>query len=406
VLDTVYLSLSPASGRSLNGQLRDCLEQLAAACGGGLSAARRVLKLTVFIHSRSGADFLAGRARVAAALKKLFQGNPPPSSVVAQSPEEGLDVALYAEALPPESGEAVLAYRLLEGLRYGAVQYPDYKEIFGAGLTADLRFRGTPARSAESFRLMARILETEQMSVGNVVRQWNYIEGLLRRGTSASGSRQTYQDFNDARRRFYGGGRFSAGYPAATGIGQARGGVLVEFQAVSPGGAFQTVPLSNPLQVDAHRYSQNVLVGGKGRAGRLKAPPLFERGKFVGRAGSGVVFVSGTAAVRGETTSPHGDVESQTRITIANILSLISPGNLNRHGVETDRTPGPLAYLRGYVKRRRDAPAVRKICSELLGAVPSNFVRADICRDDLLVELEGVVPVGLRAKKREKGDLS
>lgn len=404
VFDTAYVSLNPASGRGLNSQLLDCLEQLASAGCGGQPVVGRILKLALFIHSRSHADFLAKRRQITATLKKFFQGRPLPLSVIAQSPEEGSDVVLYAEALLPEAGEAVLRYHLLAGIPYSTVQYQGHREVFGAGLTADGRFKGTPTRSTEAFRLMTRILASERLSVDNVFRQWNYVEGILRLRPSASGKRQNYQAFNDVRRRFYEECHFPAGFPAATGIGMAQGGVLIEFQAVSSPGKFRVVPLSNPLQVDAHRYSQDALVGDRDRDDRFKAPPLFERGKYLGRGGSGIIYISGTAAVRGEATSPEGDVESQTRITIANIQSLISESNLSRHGIETVRPPGPLSYLRGYVKSRQDVPAVKNICSQLLGAVPSHFVTADICRDDLLVELEGVVPVKTRDSSL-KGDV-
>ena len=396
MFDTAYVSLNPASGRGLNSQLLDCLEQLASTGCGGQPVVGRILKLALFIHSRSHADFLAKRRQITAILKKFFQGNPPPLSVIAQSPEEGSDVVLYAEALLPEAGEAVLRYHLLAGIPYGTVQYQGHREVFGAGLTADSRFRGTPAQSTEAFRLMTQILTSERLSVDNVVRQWNYVESILRLRPSASGKRQNYQEFNDVRGRFYEECHFPAGFPAATGIGMAHGGVLIEFQAVSSLGEFRVVPLSNPLQVDAHRYSQDALVGDRDRDDRLKAPPLFERGKYLGRGGSGIIYISGTAAVRGEATSPEGDVESQTRITIANIQSLISESNLSRHGIETVRPPGPLSYLRAYVKRRADLPAVKSVCRQIVGAASAHYLTADICRDDLLVELEGVVPVKTR----------
>ena len=399
MFDAAYISLHPSSGRGLNGQLRDCLEQLAAADCGGRSATGRILKLSLFIHSRGTSDFLEKRRRVKAVLKKFFKGHLPPASVIAQSPEEGREVVLYAEALSPEAREESLRYGLHSGLPYCAVRYRDYQELFGAGLTAGSRFKDTPGQSAEAFRLMAGILSSEKMSVGNVIRQWNYIEGLLRLRRSGSLKRQNYQDFNDARRRFYDQGRFPAGYPAATGIGQARGGVLVEFQALSPSGKFREVALSNPLQVDAHRYSQDVLVGDRTGGDRVKAPPLFERGKFLGRDGAGIIFVSGPAAVRGEATSPDDDVEAQTRMTIDNIRSLISESNLSRYGIENARPAEQLSYLRAYVKRRADIPAVKSACRRLLGVEASHFLTADVCRDDLLVELEGVVPVRTRNSK-------
>ena len=44
--------------------------------------------------------------------------------------------------------------------------------------------------------------------------------------------------------------------------------------------------------------------------------------------------------------------------------------------------------LRVYVKNKKDFPVVRSICKEYFPTVPTSFIEADICRDDLLVEIE------------------
>jgi enamine deaminase RidA (YjgF/YER057c/UK114 family) len=171
---------------------------------------------------------------------------------------------------------------------------------------------------------------------------------------------------------------------------------VVELRAAAPRRGLRVIPLSNPLQQDAHRYSGAVLVGGREEAGTPKAAPLFERAKFVGDRTSGIIYVSGTAAIREQSTVAAGDAAAQTRITIENIRGLISAANLRRHGIPIRGRTGPLAYLRAYVRREQDVSMVRTLCRTAFGSVPAHFVRADICRDELLVEMEVVLAVLLK----------
>ena len=77
--------------------------------------------------------------------------------------------------------------------------------------------------------------------------------------------------------------------------------------------------------------------------------------------------------------------------------------HLRRHGVAVRGETGPPAYLRAYVRRGRDLGAVRAACRLAFGDIPSHFVRADICRDDLLVEIEGIVRVKLEKTRGKEG---
>jgi enamine deaminase RidA (YjgF/YER057c/UK114 family) len=169
---------------------------------------------------------------------------------------------------------------------------------------------------------------------------------------------------------------FPAGYPAATGIGQATGGVVLDFVALDAPGA-TVLPLSNPRQTDAHRYSEALLVGESNGAAPAKCTPRFERAKRIVLGGEETTLVSGTAAIVGEESVAKGDVAAQTRTTIDNIAALVGAHRLSR--------------LRAYVKRKGDIATVRRICAEAFGPVPAVYVQADVCREELLVEIEGAL---------------
>ena len=234
------------------------------------------------------------------------------------------------------------------------------------------------------FKTLQQQLDETGFSISDITRQWNYIEGIV----SNKEDHQNYQVFNDARSQFYQDHFTENGYPAATGIGMMAGGILIDYIAIK-GNNVTNIPIDNPVQIPAHKYHQDCLMGLP--TGDKKTTPKFERGRYVSLQGEEIVFVSGTAAITGEKTANPGDVEQQTRLTIDNIDSLVSKDNLSKN----ISIPGDLKYnyLRIYVKERSDFKKVREICEKRYGNVPMVWLQANICRDDLTVEIEGTLLV-------------
>ena len=107
-----------------------------------------------------------------------------------------------------------------------------------------------------------------------------------------------------------------------------------------------------------------------------------------GEPGGGTLFVSGTASIVGHDTIHPGDVVAQTRETMVNISALLE---------EANRTVGAARYsleglkLKVYVRKPSDLAAIQATLSELLRpAAGIVYLQADICREDLLVEIEAV----------------
>jgi len=64
---------------------------------------------------------------------------------------------------------------------------------------------------------------------------------------------------------------------------------------------------------------------------------------------------------------------------------------MQRHGLPgLGGTLDDLAIARVYVKRQQDCAAVRALCRSQLGGAPTICAVADVCRPDLLVEIEGM----------------
>ena len=68
--------------------------------------------------------------------------------------------------------------------------------------------------------------------------------------------------------------------------------------------------------------------------------------------------------------------------------------NLQNHGISNvNNIPFP-SYIRVYVKNKEDIMVVQKICQQYYGDIPALYLVSDVCRDDLLVEIEGVAELG------------
>jgi enamine deaminase RidA (YjgF/YER057c/UK114 family) len=119
--------------------------------------------------------------------------------------------------------------------------------------------------------------------------------------------------------------------------------------------------------------------------------------------------VSGTASIVNSRTCHPGDIVRQTEQTIENIERLIAPENFARHGLPgAGATLKDIAKLRVYVKHPEDYEKCRDVCERLLPRVPAIYLHADICRPDLLVEIEAVAfsPFNARSAHSVNGTTS
>lgn len=251
-------------------------------------------------------------------------------------------------------------------------------EIISGGIYSDTVL--TIDKQAENiFARVGEILNKESVEVCDIVRQWNYIERI----THMDDSGQHYQLFNDARSHFYNSCKWENGYPAATGIGAQAGGVVVTFDAIK-NSSKHTTPIDNPLQISAHAYSQQVLINS---TDKRKTTPKFERARHID-GGKPMIHISGTAAIRGEESCKEGIV-GQTVLTMENIDHLTSIENQRASGV---KYPSNMEYttLRVYIKHRNNLHDAEQWITENYPGASTLYLWADICREELLIEIEGV----------------
>lgn len=334
------------------------------------------VRLVFFDALPDNATYAARRKMLRQKVGECFSGGVPVISYVAQAPCDDR-LALEVHEVSAELAEAV---RYKEG--YVTVERAECKYLFMGGIGGDSLSDSIARQSDAIFAKVATLLQAEAMPVDSIVRQWNYIEKIVAMDSSGH---QHYQAFNDSRTCFYNEAEWRQGYPAATGIGTQWGGVMVDIDAmVVKNDTCGVYPLDNPRQVPAHAYSGKVLLGDS-----RKTTPKFERGKVMAVAGERMVYVSGTAAIRGEQSLTGVGIEAQTRATLENIAYLLSRENLLAAGVEAT-SDTRLQLLRVYLKHGEDETAARGVIEEIAPSVPALYVVADICRDELLIEMEGI----------------
>ena len=340
---------------------QDVFEQLEAMEG-------LPVRVVFFTSVADKEGYCEQRERIEKCCLERFGECAPMSALVVQPP---LGATLYAEVTTVAEAREVCYnddYILL-----------DNEVVITGGIYAS-REGGIGEQSEEIFSRVGEILSAEGLQPSDIVRQWNFIEHI----TSCASQGQNYQQFNDARSRFYASAEWSNGYPAATGIGAEGGGVVVLFVAVRESGKISRA-VDNPLQISAHAYSQQVLIEGRQKQ---KSTPKFERARWVGSEPRDMIYISGTAAIRGE-ESLQADATAQIAMTMENIAHLVSVENQSRHNVSQ---PKPRHYetLRVYVKREESWREIANWINENCPCPNVAFLKADVCRAELLVEVEGI----------------
>jgi len=190
------------------------------------------------------------------------------------------------------------------------------------------------------------------------VRMWNFVGDI-----NEVDGRERYQLFCAGRHDAF----VAAGYhhdvdlPSASAVGMRGRGLITYFLAARDAG----VQVENPRQVAAYNYPPQY--GPKS--------PSFSRATVW----RDTVFVSGTSSVIGHATVHVGDAEAQVDETLRNIEAVLS---------RTDRTLSNVVAAKTYVRNAADYDVIARRLSDV---IPVNlYLEADICRKDLLLEIECV----------------
>lgn len=216
------------------------------------------------------------------------------------------------------------------------------------------------------------------------VRLWNFIPAIT---APAGDGRDRYMAFNAGRYRafaeWYGGAHaFDRDVATASGVGHDGADLVIHcLSAREPGAAVE-----NPRQIAPHRYSE--------RYGPL--PPCFARATVLGR--HGLVLVGGTASILGEESVHTASLSRQLDETLKNLASVVGAAHAKAGGNGNAAISGDASHwlaryreLRVYYPRPEDSETIeRTVRAAFAASCRIEMVRADLCRAELLVEIEGV----------------
>jgi enamine deaminase RidA (YjgF/YER057c/UK114 family) len=326
--------------------------------------------------------------RVAACLegeRRFQEGNSPVIDLFWQAPADGALLAIESWGVAAGK-QNVTVERPVPNL--ALVRQEDLTTVHAACVARQLTGCGVHEQTLVGFESLRSLLAGSGIGFDRVIRTWLYLGEI----TGSDGATQRYKELNRGRSDFFATCTLAPNrsltadsqyaYPASTGIGAVGHDLALGCLAlVTDREDVQVIPLENPRQVAAHDY------------GALYSPqsPKFSRAMAVEIGTDALILISGTASITRSETQHLGDAVAQTEETLTNIEALISEANLARHGLPGfGCTLANLGSARVYIKRGVDYPAVREVCERRLGQVPVTYTLADVCRPQLLVEIEGI----------------
>ncbi|MCE5184635.1 MAG: hypothetical protein LLF76_00725 [Planctomycetaceae bacterium] len=256
-----------------------------------------------------------------------------------------------------------------------AVNAPDVQPIYDRGKISGFRFgdhhasclhlnvhsrpSDQPADSAFSvFEGMQRQLRLAGSDFSHTVRTWLFADRIL----------SWYGQLNQERDRFFQQhGIFDKLVPASTGIGAANplgAALTAELLAIEPADGRTTIEkIASPMQCEALDYRSS-----------------FSRAILITTPNRKKLYISGTASIGSDGRTEHlNDCARQIELTMQVIGALAKSGSM---------TWSDSVEAIAYFKDSRDFALFDEYCAKYGLDLPHIKIEADICRSELLFELE------------------
>lgn len=227
----------------------------------------------------------------------------------------------------------------------------------------------TLQKSAEAaYRQIFALLD--RLGYAFIYRFWNYMANI----NGFSQNLERYRQFNIGRQEAYLAcqRQINGQLPAACALGTHDGPLAIAFLA----GRRPAHSIENPRQLSAYQYPEQY--GPRS--------PTFSRANMLRHAEADILMISGTASIVGHETLHSADPHAQTQESLTNIAVLIHEANRLLGRMAFD--PAQMLY-RVYVRHPEHMSLIKQAMQQVLGpGVKACYVQADICRSDLLMEIE------------------
>jgi chorismate lyase/3-hydroxybenzoate synthase len=316
-----------------------------------------------------------GAAQLRVEYRALPASAPLPAGVLAafhfqgyrRAAAAGLSVEVALPVLAPAAlSELWLAQGPIRSGRAGSIRYAhDDHHFFGIVELDEREFGGIRETTEAAYIEIRRFQHRSRFAY--LLRMWNVL-GAINDGL---GDAERYREFCVGRALGMGESNEER-FPAASAVGQHEPThrLLVYWLAAREPG----VALENPRQVSAYRYPRQY----------GPAAPSFARATL---AADGSLLISGTASIVGHASQHPDDLPAQLEETMRNVNVL----------VERAASSSQLTYVRQGALLKvylRDAAQHSYVTRRLAQLWPGSQIlvlQADICRSELLLEIEAVV---------------
>ncbi len=236
---------------------------------------------------------------------------------------------------------------------------------------------GANGLEATAYSAYSRILRfTQELNYPNLLRIWNHFPAI----NLKQGGLERYQWFCIGRHQAFLECQVDFGrlLPAATTVGTSSGILQVHFLA----GRHKGQHIENPRQVSAYHYP------------RIHGPrsPSFARATLEEIGARKRLFISGTSSIVGHAIQHTGNPSEQTTETLRNLEALFKHAGIGSTiGIRDLAGEG---LLKVYIRNPDDLETVQNTLDTRQTEAPCIlYLKGDLCRRALLVEIEGILEI-------------
>lgn len=207
----------------------------------------------------------------------------------------------------------------------------------------------------------------------NIARMWNYIPRI----NEGDGDQERYKQFSSGRFKAFQTMQYSAGeFPAACALGHFGDKTVIYLLASKNA----TRNFENPKQTEAYQYPREYGIFS----------PSFARATLLENGSLSTLFISGTASITGSQSQHIDSLEQQIKLSCNNITTLV------KH-IERQLDDGICIKPTSFKVYLRDKDHYQSAKQLLKNYWPDDittvFTHADICRQELLVEIEAICQI-------------
>ena len=270
--------------------------------------------------------------------------------------EDASAIECWCTAKPVSRGSSgSIEYAVTDDYVFGTVSYPDNSVL--------------DETTEKAYLELLNFLSDNGFS--SVWRLWNHIRDI---NADESGL-ERYRRFNLGRQAAFDKAEklINGRMPAASAVGTKSGLLIIGFLA----GKSSPQLIENPMQVSAYNYPPEY----------GPQSPSFSRAAMVAVGANELLLISGTASIVGHKSMHVGKPYEQTVTALGNIKTLAEAAQ----GRPLEAFDIAKFYYRVYVRNLSDFPLIERAFTDFFaGNSVAHYVQADICRSDLLVEIEAV----------------